>query len=125
MPSIPGILSLVPFAHVASVSRSLDFYGRLGFEVHNTFVPPGENEPAWAWLKSGQAQLMLAKADEPVVPSQQAVLFYLYCEDVAATRTSLEAAGVPCGPISHPFYSPGGEFRVEDLDGYVLLITHT
>jgi hypothetical protein len=34
--------------------------------VGNTFVPPDANEPAWAWLKSGIAQLMLAKASEPV-----------------------------------------------------------
>lgn len=125
MPSTPGILSLVPFAHVASVSRSVEFYGRLGFEVHNTFVPPGEEEPIWAWLQSGQAHFMLAKADEPVVASQQAALFYLYCEDVVATRAALEEAGVACGPITHPFYSPGGEFRVEDPDGYVLMISHT
>jgi hypothetical protein len=60
--------------------------------VGNTFVPPEAKEPAWAWLKSGIAQLMLAKASEPVVPSQQAVLFYLYVEDVAAKRDELREA---------------------------------
>jgi hypothetical protein len=49
-------------------------------------VPAGESEPAWAWLESAGAYLMLARADEPVVANQQAVLFYLYCDDVAVTR---------------------------------------
>lgn len=56
---------------------------------------------------------------------EQAVLFYVYFDDVAATRSPLEKAGVAVGPIEHPSYSPGGEFRVRDPDGYVLMITHT
>jgi len=57
--------------------------------------------------------------------SQQAVLFYLYCDDVAATRAELQIAGVAVGEIRYEFYAPRGEFRVEDPDGYVLMITHT
>jgi hypothetical protein len=68
---------------------------------------------------------MLAKAGEPVVSSQQAVLFYLYVEDVAAKHEELRAGGVPAGDINYPFFAPRGEFRVTDPDGYVLMITHT
>jgi catechol 2,3-dioxygenase-like lactoylglutathione lyase family enzyme len=117
--------SLSPFAHVASVPRSIAFYQTLGFELGNTFVPPGADEPVWAWLESGDAVLMVAKADEPVVASQQAVLFYLYVEDVQAKHAELTAAGVAVDPIVPRFYNPRGEFRLLDPDGYVLMITHT
>lgn len=117
------IRSIVPMAHVASVPRSIEFYEKLGFEVGNTFTPEGLREPFWASLASGKAHLMVAKA--PVIPEQQAVLFYLYFDDVAATRAALEKAGVAAGPIKYPFYAPRGEFRVADPDGYALMITHT
>ena len=117
--------SLVPFAHVKSVPDSVAFYGKLGFEVRNTFQPAGESEPVWAYLESGRAQLMLAKADGPFDADQQAVLFYIYCDDVAATRAELEQAGIGVGKIAHPFYAPRGEFRVQDPDGYVLMFMHT
>jgi hypothetical protein len=63
--------------------------------VRNTFVPPDANDPAWAWLQNGIAQLMLAKATAPV------------------------------SDIQYPFFAPRGEFRITDPDGYVLMITHT
>jgi Glyoxalase/Bleomycin resistance protein/Dioxygenase superfamily len=116
--------SLVPLAHVRSVPDAIAFYRKLGFGVGNTFSPQG-TDPTWAWLESeGGAKLMLALADEPVIAGQQAVLFYLYCDDVSGTRAALkESASV--GPIEYPFYAPRGEFRVHDPDGYVLMITHT
>jgi len=117
--------ALIPFAHVESVPVSVAFYCKLGFEVRNTFQPAGESEPVWAYLESGRAHLMLGKADGPFDAGQQAVLFYIYCDDVAATRAELERAGIPVGKIAHPFYAPRGEFRVRDPDGYVLMVMHT
>jgi catechol 2,3-dioxygenase-like lactoylglutathione lyase family enzyme len=119
------IRALVPFVHVRSVPESIAFYEKLGMTLGNTFVPPDAAEPVWAWLQSGIAQLMVAKATEPVIPAQQAVLFYLYVEDVAAKREELRTAGVPAGDIQYPFFAPRGEFRITDPDGYVLMITHT
>jgi len=116
---------LVPMAHVQSVAASIAFYRRLGFEVENTFTPAEQKEPSWAILSSDRAQLMLARASEPVIPSRQAVLFYAYCDDVAALRESLLAEGVEAGPIQYPFYAPRGEFRIQDPDGYVIMVTHT
>jgi predicted enzyme related to lactoylglutathione lyase len=117
--------ALVPLAHVKDVTASAAFYQRLGFSVENTFVPVGETESAWAWLVSGDANLMIARADEPVVAAQQAVLFYLYVDDVAAAHAELAALGISVGTIAYPFYAQCGEFRIEDPDGYVLMITHT
>ena len=120
-----ALRSLVPIAHVRSVPRSIAFYRKLGFDVGNSVTPNGSSEPVWAWLRTNDAHLMVSKADGPFDAGQQAVLFYLYCDDVDAMRAELERAGVSVGPIGHPFYSPRGEFRVEDPDGYVLMIAHT
>lgn len=117
--------SLVPMAYVQSVPRAIAFYKRLGFVEGNTHTPEGGGEPVWAWLHSGGAQMMLAQATPPIESKEQAVLFYLYCDDVAAFRDRLLEAGVEAGPVTHPFYAPRGEFRVTDPDGYALMITHT
>jgi len=123
---MPGpVRALVPMVHVRSVAASIAFYARLGFEVDNTVAPADQEEPSWAYLGSDRAQLMLSKADEPVVAGQQGVLFYAYCDDVPALRERLLADGVAAGPIARPFYAPDGEFRIEDPDGYVIMVTHT
>jgi predicted enzyme related to lactoylglutathione lyase len=111
-------------AFVADLPRSIAFYEQLGFSVGNSVTPADADEPTWAWLESGDAHIMIARASEPVVPEQQAVLFYLYTEDVAETRDALVAAGLNPGPVKTPFYAPKGEFRLADPDGYVLMVTH-
>jgi predicted enzyme related to lactoylglutathione lyase len=116
---------LVPLASVADVERSIAFYRYLGFEVGNTFAPPDATKPSWAWLKSGDAQLMLAAAPDQSVVDPKAVLFYLYTDDVAAARASLIEAGLNPGAITTPFYAPRGEFELVDPDGYVVMVTHT
>jgi catechol 2,3-dioxygenase-like lactoylglutathione lyase family enzyme len=116
---------LVPMARVKSVPTSVAFYRQLGFEVENMFTPPEQKEPTWANLSSDRAQLMVTRAEEPVIPSQQAVLFYSYCDDVPALREHLIAGGIDAGPVQYPFYAPRGEFRIQDPDGYVIMITHT
>ncbi|HEU5251146.1 MAG TPA: VOC family protein [Thermoanaerobaculia bacterium] len=119
------VRSLVAMAHVLDVSRSIEFYRKLGFEVGNTFTPDGAAEPTWVWLRRNEAHLMLAKASHPVDAAVQAVLFYVYCDDVPAMRAALEMAHIDVGAIQYPFYAPRGEFRATDPDGYVLMITHT
>ena len=114
--------SLVALAHVASVQRSIEFYAGLGFKVGNSVVPDGRSEPVWAWLESEKANLMVSLADGPLDASQQAVLFYLYFENIQETRASLVELGYAPGEICYPFYMPGGECRLEDPDGYVLML---
>ena len=119
------IRSLIPMAFVRSVPRSIEFYRLLGFRVEGEFTQDGATELTWASLVSDRAEIMLARASDPVVASQQAVLFYVYCDDVAAQRQQLSEAGVTVSEITYPFYAPRGEFRIEDSDGYVLMVTHT
>ncbi len=115
---------LVAMAHVADVKRSVEWYELLGFRVQNTFTPNDTDEMTWASLASGAAHLMLTKASEPVVARQQAVLFYLYYEDVHAIHAALKAQGLPVGDMTYPFYCPKGEFPLTDPDGYCLMLTH-
>jgi predicted enzyme related to lactoylglutathione lyase len=119
------IRSVVAMAFVKSVTASIEFYRRVGFDVGNTVTDRGEAEPRWAWLRSDGAHLMVARATAPVIASEQAVLFYLYVDDVAAKQAELKSAGVAAAEIAYPFYAPKGEFRIEDPDGYVLMVTHT
>ena len=68
------------------------------------------------------ARRMLTRASGPVNAGEQAVLFYLYSPDLAAYRNDLLALGIAVSPISYPTYMPKGEIRIEDPDGYVLLV---
>jgi hypothetical protein len=83
----------------------------------------------WAWLcqpaapdwKRG-ANLMVARAEDPVDPKAQRAMLYLYAEDLQALHAELAAAGVKVGEIQYPFYLPKGEFQTFDPDGYVVNI---
>lgn len=119
-----AVKSVVPFVHVASVARSIEFYRLLGFRVINDLVPEGEREPIWALMETGASRFMLALAGEPIDPGQQAILFYLYVDDVAAMHADVREKGLNPWGISYPHYRPNGEFRVVDPDGYSLMITH-
>ncbi len=114
--------SLVAFAHVSSVQRSIAFYADLGFKVADTVIPNGQTAPVWAWLESEKANLMVGLADAPVDASQQAILFYLYFDDIKQAHAALLELGHAPGAIKYPFYMPGGECRLEDPDGYVLML---
>lgn len=134
----------VPMAHVADVDRSTLFYSLLGFECQSRFSGH-DGITNWTDLASGSARLMLARASERVDAHQQAVLFYMYSNDVRELRQhllqhGLSNAGFPpdheantvCKLPTPPtsvvfeivprFYMPNGELRVHDPDGYVLLI---
>ncbi len=123
-PGLPPspVTGLVPFAHVADVGRSVAFYRLLGLAVNDTFEPDGILH--WAWLESESAALMVARADAPIEPRGQAVLFYLYAHDLAGLRDHLVAHGVRPGPGEIVDGSPGPrqEMRVTDPDGYCLMI---
>lgn len=117
-----GVRSMVPLAYVADMAASIHFYEKLGFAVTNRVPPAGAEVPNWVWLSAGKASLMLARAGAPVEAERQAILFYMYSEDVAATHARLGECGLAPEPIATPFYNPGGEFRLSDPDGYVIYV---
>jgi hypothetical protein len=108
-------------AHVADVQRAVDFYKLLGMELRGS-LKNSSGDLQWVHLASEQADLMLTRASEPVVASQQAVLFYLYSPNLVALREHLIAVGVRASLITYPAYMPKGEIRIDDPDGYCLLI---
>jgi catechol 2,3-dioxygenase-like lactoylglutathione lyase family enzyme len=118
--SLLAVEGLVPYAHVADVARSIQFYGRLGFTVEST--ADHEGKLAWASLCCGNARLMIALATAPVDPECQAVLFYVHAHNVAGIRRQLLAQGVEISEIRHPEYMPAGEIALYDPDGYCLVI---
>lgn len=117
------VTALVPFTHVADVERSVDFYELLGFAV--TSIHGGPERLDWAALKSGDARLMLARADDSVDPARQGVLFYLYTHDLQGLQEHLRAHGHRAGAIRDGTPGPDQEMRVRDPDGYVLMIAQT
>lgn len=121
----PGVHAVTALLQVQDVQRSVEFYGKLGFALRNSFTPSGRTRPSWAWLASGPAHLMLGEAGEPAAAARDAVLLYLYCPAVEPFRSLLLGRGVEAGPVSYPPYAPRGEFRVIDPDGFVLMVSHT
>lgn len=115
------IQSLVAMLPVASVPRSVAFYARLGFDCENDFTPPGETEPVWAWLDGGGGLLMLNRACEPLPPTAQRAVHFVYVRNVVEKHAALRAAGIEVGPLTPRFYAPLGEFQVVDPDGYALM----
>jgi predicted lactoylglutathione lyase len=107
-------------AHVEDVKRSIAFYRQMGFEDVNTLERDGQLQ--WAWVRNGKAHLMLARSARPMNAEAQDVLFYLYAADVAEYREQLAGRGVAVSSLRYPEYMPAGEFRIDDPDGYCLLV---
>lgn len=136
--ALGAVNRLVPFVHVADVEASLAFYALLGFVPQN-IMKDARGCAFWALAQSGKGEIMLARADGPIDAGQQAVLFYMYSTDVAGLRRHLLARGVRdggvypgrAGPgdgprtafeVAHRDYMPGGEMRIADPDGYIILV---
>lgn len=133
-----AVKRLVTFAHVVDVESSLVFYSALGFEPENV-LRDASGRAFWALARSGEAEIMFALASGPIDAGQQAVLFYMYSQDVGALRGHLLAHGLHDGGafdgrpgpngglrvvfgVTHPHYMQSGEIRVCDPDGYVVLV---
>jgi catechol 2,3-dioxygenase-like lactoylglutathione lyase family enzyme len=114
---------LVPIVRVEDVERSIEFYRRLGFEMHNKLENDGR--VVWTWLDSGKAHLMLNRSQGAMTSGVRDVILYLYSPDLVAYRDQLAADGIKVGPIEFPPYMPAGEFGIEDPDGYCILVGQT
>ena len=130
--SPPPVSSVVAMIRVADVMNSAKFYRSLGFEIGNAV--PREEPHHWAWLyqpkalnwKKG-ANIMLVSGDVPgtISSRDKTVLFYLYARDLKGLREELLEKGFAATEITHPDYLPEGQFRLEDPDGYTLMIAQS
>ena len=109
------VSNLIAFVNVADVGRSIAFYELLGLAVSGTHGIEGRLD--WAALEASEARLMLARADAPVDPARQGVLFYLYARDLRSLQQHLRAHGVRVGAIVDGSPGPKQEMRLRDPDG--------
>jgi hypothetical protein len=116
----PGTSALIPYVHVADLTRSIEFYRLVGLELEETHAAGGTT--VWASLRNATSRLFLILAEAPIDAGAQAILFYLWTTDVGAMREHLMAHHIPVGALTFPPYMPRGEIRLTDPDGYVLLI---
>lgn len=121
--AVPRLTGVVAMLHAANVANSVEFYKKLGFTVLSTLQV--ESGLQWACLAiDGIPQLMVTQSVRPMNPGAQDVLFYLYATNVDECRAELMGKGISVGETKFPPYSPRGEFRVDDPDGYTLMIRH-
>lgn len=119
-PAVP-VAALVPFIDVIDVEVAIAFYALLGFEVTREHRP--EDQRVWAWLRCGpSAELMVAVTEEPADAVAQGVLFYLYTDDLDGLREHLRAHGHHPSAIVDGSPGPRRELRVDDPDGYCLMV---
>jgi hypothetical protein len=65
---------------------------------------------------------MVTRTGRPLNADAQDVLFYLYASDLVALRDDLIAKAIKVSEISYPEYLPKGEFRINDPDGYCVMV---
>lgn len=125
-----AISGLVPMIHVADVERSATFYRHLGFEIGH--YVPRRGPMHWAWRYTPKAadwkrgpNLMLTRSECAIDAAVQQVLFYFYAADLQALRKRLLQHGIAAGEIAYPEYLPSGEFRLQDPDGYTLMVARS
>jgi predicted lactoylglutathione lyase len=115
--------AVVALLHVADVDRSISFYQKLGFEIGNEPLKNDQGVTTFVWMHRGNsAQIMLTRAQQPLDSGSPHIMFYLYSTDMPAYREQLIARGVEVGKVTYPFWSPDGEFQVNDPDGWVWIV---
>src|SRR5215471_15437516 len=106
--------AVVALLNVADVERSISFYKKLGFEVGNAPLKNDQGVTSFVWMHRGNAaQIMLTLTGRPLNSEARGIMFYLYVTDMPAYREQIISRGVKVGEVTHPFWSPDGEFRVD------------
>jgi len=115
--------AVVALLNVAEVQRSIGFYQKLGFQLGNEPLKDDQGVKIFAWMHyGGAAQIMLTRMGRPPNPGVRDVMFYLYVTDMPAYREQVISRGVAVSEVTYPFWSPNGEFRVDDPDGWTWMV---
>lgn len=128
----PTLTGLCPLLQVFDLARALGFYRDvLGFTVLQE-APPGP-ESDWAWLRLGDAELMLntmferqerpAQADASRTAAHADTTLFFHCADLDAAHSWLQQHGVAATP---PVDRPYGmrQLTFFDPDGYAICLQH-
>lgn len=133
-----GAHGLAPMLHVVDVDRAVRFYELLGFVPGAPLRDPA-GRSFYCAMRAEDSHVMFTRASGPVNSAEQAVLLYMYSVDVGTLRRHLLAHGVrdggrygggsraacPEGVVfepAFPFYMQKGEIRIEDPEGYCILV---
>ncbi|MET0654120.1 MAG: VOC family protein [Pseudoxanthomonas sp.] len=107
---------LVPMLPVRNMPASVEFYGKLGFEVEQR-----NDDWRWAMLALDECRLMVDESINVHPHAPRSNVLYLYPYDIIAYHRQVRANGVDAPPLEHPFYGMT-EFRIDDPDGNRLWI---
>jgi uncharacterized glyoxalase superfamily protein PhnB len=117
--------SLTPNIYVDSVSSTLKYYQKLGFETIVT-VPDADPEPVWAMVQNGPVNLMFEsfKSIEGRLPeiSRQpggSLLLYIKVKDINELFERLKDEVEILHGLTTTFYG-ATEFSIKDLNNYVI-----
>ncbi|WP_433616431.1 VOC family protein [Dactylosporangium sp. CA-139114] len=116
---LPTVEASVPVLYVADIERSQAFYTSLGWSVLRT---GGDELASWRHMRSGELAILLAAVQPRLITVELPLLVYFYVGNLEATLQSLADAGYPAERVGYPDHAPGGEARVQDPDGNVLLL---
>ena len=133
---------LTPLPMVKSRCKRCSSWGSLYLSTNGSFLVSAEGNAVprecppfhWAWLYQPKApnwktsaNLMLVSGEVPGTAESKpkTVLFYFYARDLKSLREELLAEGFSPSEISYPEYLPEGEFRLQDPDGYTLMIAQS
>lgn len=108
--------ALIPMLPVRSVTASVAFYARLGFQVERR-----NDHWAWAMLRCGECRLMIDQSINVHPESPRMGVLYLYPDDIVAYHRDARAAGLDVPELEETFYGLT-EFRIDDPDGNRLWI---
>jgi predicted enzyme related to lactoylglutathione lyase len=112
------IRACTPVLYVTDLAAAIRFYGLLGYAEQ---ASGKDSEWAYAYLKTPASGLLLAAG--ATVPQQLGpVMLYLQVNDANAVAEQLRDTGVEVEHLGYPPHAPGGELKVADPDGYVLLL---
>ncbi|MBX3266447.1 MAG: VOC family protein [Acidobacteria bacterium] len=107
---------LIPMLPVANIARSVEFYGKLGFEVENR-----NDEWRWAMLRFGECRLMIDQSINPHPGMPRTGVLYLYPSDIVSYHAQVRSNGIDIPDLETTFYGLT-EFRLDDPDGNRLWI---
>lgn len=107
---------IVPMLPVRSIADSVEFYGKLGFQVEQR-----NDSWGWAMLVCGECRIMVDRSinTQPSAPRQ--TVLYLYPEDIDSYHRQVREAGLAIADLDTTFYGMT-EFRLDDPDGNRLWI---
>ncbi len=115
-----GVVSTaVPVCYVRELDRARDFYQQFGFTELRSGAA---GESRWSYLQCGEITVLLAAVQPPLISVELPLLIYLYVDDIVAVSQRLQEAGYPVDHVGYPDHAPGGESRVNDPDGNVVLL---